>query len=1164
MGGGIANLFQGSRVNQPDLIPDMHSAANGDAANGQPHLILPAVLHNAAIHHGPSEKDEAAAHAIFKRWAELESKRKLQRMKETSLQGEFLAEVFGQALGYTLFSEGLPQWELWPQFGVNAGTADAAIGLFRAGSNVPPRALIELKGPLVNVDRDRSNGRTAVQQCWEYLNAVPECPWGIVCNYVGFRLYHRNKTPGRFEHFTLKDLCRADVFRQFYVLFSRNGLLPESRFQSPLADRLLEETSNEQRQVGDALYKYCAEQRAELIGVLSRPPHSKPLDAAIRIAQKLIDRIIFVAFCEDRGLVPPNRIEKAWKELPGFTKVTNPRWHSFIALFHFMDKGNADEGIPPFDGGLFHPDREVDDLNLSDDRTLFFRGIGGYDFRDAVNVDVLGHIFERSINDIQRLHRGGQLGEAEPAEGPKMAKSAERKRGGVYYTPPEFTDFIVRSAVGAVIRDRLSAVDRRHGVNRNEAERAPKPEPRLAEYWRDSLDALRGIKVCDPACGSGAFLIRAYTEFEREYQAVAGFWEYHDAKAAAQAQEQIADTILRDNLYGVDLSRVAAEITQLALWIRSARPGKSLADLSRNIVCGNSLVTDPAVDGLALDWRQRFADVFSREEGGFDCVIGNPPWERMKLQEREFFDVAAPEIASAVSAATRRKLIEGLAKKNPELCARYMQAKEAAEKTLDHVRSSGNFPLTATGDINTYMVFAELAWRIVSPAGRVGILVPSGIATDHTTRQFFGELMDTGVLGALYDFENKAPIFPDVHRSFKFCVLLFGGAKMKARSAHFVFFARKMKDLDDKDRHIALTGEDLKLLNPNTRTCPIFRSRRDAEITKAIYRRVPILIDEGRKKGGNPWGIRFIRMFDQTNDAELFRTPDQLKADGFKRSGAIWKKGRRSSLPLYEAKMVQAYDHRAASVVVDAKNWMRQGQTESTSVVEHQNPEFLAEPRFWVDEKDVARVLEEREAAAYLCYKDVTSPTNQRTMIAAFLPRVAVVNSAPLILTGEKVAARLGCCLLANLNSAAYDFVARQKVGGLHLNFFIVEQLPTLPPEAYAERCSWNRRETLETWISEQVLKLTCTADDMRPLAKAAGFDPPVHKWKDDERAELMAELDAAYFILYGIERDDAEYILSTFAGAGKSQEGLFDGHTPAQRILQSYDRLRTLSEKRS
>jgi len=1144
-------------VNQFDLIPDLHTVANGDALRDHPRLILPRQLDNAVIQHRLSPQEEERAHQIIRKWADLENQGKLRPEKETRLQWQFMMEVFCGALGYSHLSQhaGLKEWDFNSPFSVPDGAADGAIGRFWEGGCEPPRALIELKGPQVDLGRDRFNGRTAVDQCFDYLTAVPECPWGIVCNYVSFRLYHRGKTKRNYEHFTLQELRDLNKFRRFNILFGRMGMLALTRTQRPLLDRLLEESENSQREVGDALYKYYDEQRCELIACLMQPPHSKAVDEAIRLAQKLIDRVIFIAFCEDRSLLPEHSLEKAWKQLPAFTKAKNPRWQSFVALFDVVDKGDPDKGIPPFNGGLFRVDPEVDELDLGDRHTQFFKGIGDFDFHDEVNEEVLGHLFERSINDLERLRAGGLFGtrRGPEAEGPKMEKSAERKRGGVYYTPHEFTAFIAEHTVGEAVAQRLAAVAKRHGVDAAQAERAEKSK-KLAPYWKDCFEALRTLKVCDPACGSGAFLIRAYDLLEEAYTSIHGHWSEHDPAGAKGIEDQIPDIILRENLYGADFSQEAAEISQLALWIRSAQPGKTLADLSQNIVCGNSLVSDPAVHPRAMDWHAKFPEVFGREEGGFDCVIGNPPWERLKMQEREFFDLSDSDIAAAVSAATRRKLILELEAKNPPLYARYMEAKQFAERTLDHVRTCGRFPLSGKGDINTYAVFAELARSIVAPRGRVGLLVPSGIATDMTTHEFFGELVDSGSLRALYDFENKAPIFPDVHRSYKFCVLLFGGPKVRHKVVDFVFFAHEMKDLLDKDRHITLTPEDLKLLNPNTRTCPIFRSRRDAELTKTVYRRVPVLVDESRKKGGNVWGVKFVTMFHQTNDAELFHTAADLKKKGFEPAGAAWKKGKQKFLPLYEAKMVQAYDHRAAGVVVDAANWMRQGQTRETTSVEHQNPEFAALPRWWAAETEVERIISGKRSTGFIGFKDITSATNQRTMIAASLPWSAVTNHFVLMLTAKPV--RQEMCLLANLNALAYDYVCRQKIGAVTLNFFIVEQLPTLPPDAYEAKCPWDKRKTLETWISERVLKLTCTANDMKPLAEAAGMDPPVHKWNERERAELMAELDAAYFLLYGIDREDVEYILSTFAGAGKTQEGLFDSLTVAQRILAAYEGL--------
>ncbi|MFA5785013.1 MAG: DNA methyltransferase [Phycisphaerae bacterium] len=723
----------------------------------------------------------------------------------------------------------------------------------------------------------------------------------------------------------------------------------------------------------------------------------------------------------------------------------------------------------------------------------------------------------------------------------------------MYYTPPEFTDFITRHTVGKAADEKIKTIERNFGIKLEEID-SKSEKKRVVAFAQNAIEELRELKIVDPACGSGAFLICAFQALEDKYIEIVDVLSIHDHEKAEQVRAEISDYILRDNLYGVDLSKEAVEITQLALWLRSAHREKKLTDLSKNIVQGNSLISDPEIDPNAFDWREKFPDVFSRPNGGFDCVIGNPPWERIKLQEREFFDNVAPQIASATNAAKRRQLIEKLKTTNPKLYKKYIDAKAAADNSLSYIRSCGRYKLTGKGDINTYAVFAELAHSIVSPTGRVGLLVPTGIATDKTNEGFFACLVNSQTISGLYDFENKAPVFSDVHRSMKFSVLLFGGSKNISKAADFVFFAHTMDDLKDSLRHIDLSAKDFELLNPNTKTCPIFRSSRDANLTKYIYKRVPILISKRRKQGGNPWGIKFFTMFHQTNDAELFRSAEQLKADGFKRDGNIWKKRKQVFLPLYEAKMIQMFDHRAASVVMDESNWVRQGQTDETSVSQHQNPEFTVEPRWWVDEEDVNNRLQNGSDQAYISYKDVTSSTNQRTMIASFIPKAGVLNSAPLKLTAENISTKTKCCLLANLNSITLDFIARQKVGGVHLNFFFVEQFPIFPPDFYSQKCPWSKKQILEEWISERVLKLTCTSNDMIPLAKAAGFKPPVHKWNEAERLDLMAQLDAAYFLLYGIEQNDVEYILSTFAGVRNESPDLLAGSTTVERILDYYD----------
>ena len=255
--------------------------------------------------------------------------------------------------------------------------------------------------------------------------------------------------------------------------------------------------------------------------------------------------------------------------------------------------------------------------------------------------------------------------------------------------------------------------------------------------------------------------------------------------------------------------------------------------------------------------------------------------------------------------------------------------------------------------------------------------------------------------------------------------------------------------------------------------------------------------------------------------------------------------------------MIQAYDHRAASVEMAEQNWMRQGQPEPTSLVEHQNPEFCAQPRWWVSDAEVLKRSNGWKMGAEITFKEITSATNQRTVIAAFSPHIGFMNSAPITFIDETLSIRLRCCLLANLNAMALDYVARQKVGGLHLNFFIVNQFPVLPPDRYANACPWDKSVKLVDWISERVLKLSCTANDLKPLAVAAGFKPTVYKWKPEELAGLLAELDAAYFHLYSINRDDAEYILGTFQGSAEDGTLAFEaGFSMRSSILQAFDRL--------
>ena len=1165
-------------------------------------IFIPRFLAEEAANQRLAGAARDKAFAIAERWAELETSGHLYKHKETSIDTQFLEQLFGEGLGYAVKTTSPEGWQLEHKYSVpGVGIADGAIGEFPTAK--VPAVVIELKDATTDLDRDKFNGRTPVKQCWDYLNAMPDCKWGIVSNFVTIRLYHKDRGSQSYEEFTLQELREEKRFNEFYCIFERGGLLKSKLGQRPRAEVLLEKTKQRQKEVGGDLYRAYQVCRLELIEHLM-VDEGQSLDDAIRIGQKILDRIIFIAFCEDRGLLPQDSLADTKTDVRRYSRAKNPAWENFLDLFTAIDKGaKGKKEITRYNGGLFADDPEINALDLEEEKwTNAFAGFGAFDFSEEVNVEVLGHLFERSITELEKLRVGGLFalkaniagtnGSAatapgkvrgrkskvskrrEPDEEPqasKMPKSAQRKRFGIYYTPPAFTELIVERTVDAVVRDRFAECAKKLKVDPEAREK--QDSKRIMAYWAGCLEALKSITICDPACGSGAFLIQAYDAMDAHYKAVShglGGCGY-DREELTKLEDTIPDLILTHNLFGVDLSREGVEITQLALWIRSARVGKTLTDLSTHIVQGNSLVSDPKVDPKALDWAKAFPTVFGKgERGGFDCVIGNPPWERVKLEEREFFGLSSPEIATTANAADRQKLIEDLESANPELWERYQVAQASARRTLEHVRmKEAGYVLTGKGDVNLYMLFAELARRIVAPKGRVGLLLPSGIATDHSTKEFFGALVESNTLTAVYDFVNRFGLFPEVEGRLKFCVLLFVGSELRSEEMDFVFWAECIDHVKTESRHIVLSAKDIKLINPNTQTCPIFRTMRDAELTREIYKRVPILIDENRKKGGNPWGIKFFTMFHQTNDAGLFGEGKAWEKKGYRLSRNEFLKGKRRALPLLEAKMTREYDHRASWITMNRKNAYMNYTAESVSLVDHQNPEFLPMPRYWVSDEDIAERAPKSLAVAAIGFHDIARANDTRTMVACLVPYYGYSNKLPLILNEAEMDWRRFSCLAGNLCSFTYDFIVRQKVGGANLNFFIVEQIPTLPPDTYADKCPWSKRETLEDWTSERVLKLSCTAEDMIPLAKACGFKGSrgdgVHIWKEQERRALRAELDAAYFHLYGISREDAEYMLSTFSGTGYVAPDDRKGGGPAwergsigEEVLEAYDALRT------
>lgn len=552
-------------------------------------------------------------------------------------------------------------------------------------------------------------------------------------------------------------------------------------------------------------------------------------------------------------------------------------------------------------------------------------------------------------------------------------------------------------------------------------------------------------------------------------------------------------------------------------------------------------------------WHLAFPQVFAK--GGFDVVLGNPPWERIKLQEQEFFAARSPEIANAENAAARKKAIAGLATTDPGLWAEWCAASRAAEAESHLIRRSGRYPLCAKGDVNTYAIFAEHNRNVLGPRGRAGFIVPSGIATDDTTKEYFQELTDSRRLVSLFDFQSGPGLFGEIgHARFKFCLLTMTGAGATiAGGAEFAFFLRNVSLLADPDRRFTLAANDIALLNPNTCTCPTFRSRRDAEINVAMYRRAGILWREADEERGNPWGVRFMRMFDMTNDSGLFRTRQDLEAAGGALVGNRFVGKTGEHLPLIEAKMVHHFDHRFGDYA-DKPEGSQDTQLPDVPDERLVRPDYRPLPRYWVAEREVADRLADRWDRKWLLgWRDICRSTDARTVIASVIPRAAVGNKFPLMMPAS--APRLVACLHGSLSSFALDYAARQKLGGTSLNYFTMKQLPVLAPTTYTADASWHRGAPARDWILPRVLELTYTAWDLEPFARDVGYEGPPFRWDPGRRFLLRCELDAAFFHLYGIERDDVDYIMDTFHIVKDDDEKAYGGDYRTKRvILEIYD----------
>lgn len=1183
--------------------------------------------------------------------------------------------------------------------------------------NAPP---VHIIGAHEQIDkRSASARRTPHALLQEFLNST-EHLWGIVSNGLQLRLLRDSSRFARpsYLEFDLESIFAHEKFNEFVFLVRllHRSRLPQSfedaatcwlefYYQQAIEsggrvrDKLRAGVEQALRSLGNGFLQHP--QNGDLRDKLEnyeydRNPDKPRLSPQVFYRQLLwlVYRVLFLMVVEERGLITAYAVEQAAADdqdsrnasrrlriyqryyslntlrhlstLPGMRhNKFNNLWQGLKVTFQILEGSDSDTaspiGVPPLNSELFNRDTIADLLDQQLANHYLLDAIGALSlYQDqqqnrrvnyaALDVEELGSIYE-SLLDFRP-----SITLFETCREFALLSGTERKTTGSYYTRPELVQELIKSALEPVIDQRLN------------------PGRKLSALQAEQ--ALLQIKVCDPTCGSGHFLLAAARRLGRELARIRT-GELHPTPD--QFRNAVRD-VIQHCIFGVDLNPLAIDLCKLSLWIEGHCVGKPLNFLDHHIRQGNGLVgttkallaagipdnafkphtgddktlvagvkkrnklerlvqqagnvqltlfdamqqlshqplqhaldliyrkpsntipqihekaetyktarSDSADMFLLYDlwtaaffqtfqhaneaiitskilfdyqdkpsslpeairckvkalakqvgffhWELEFPQVFGGEQPGFDVVLGNPPWERIKLQEQEHF-VDVPEISKAGNKAVRDRVIAawraGDAKQKARI-AEFDRAKQQAEAESLFVRESQRFRLTAVGDVNTYALFSEHARDLLNAQGRAGIIVPTGIATDDSTKAFFGDLNACNQLVSLYDFENSLPIFAGVHRSFKFCLVTIGKA---GGASEFSFFITKTQDLHKEQRTFTLSAEDIALINPNTRTAPIFRTKADAELCKAIYSRVPVLLREERdaRAEENPWGISFMRMFDMSNDSALFQNVPG-----------------NTTVPLYEAKLLHQYTHRWASY--------QQENPRDVSLDELRDPQTVITPRYWVEQEEVDKRLATRNWAKpwLLGFRDITNTTNERTAIFSLLPRVAVGHKAPLVFLSNANITEV-ILFLGTVNSLVFDFIARQKVGGTNLTYFIVKQLPVLPPERFGE--------AELAFIVPRVLELVYSAYDLQPFAQDVWAEadialrsliiqqrqanhaltqqyvdaemalqvddlslfqdlaPPPFIWHEERRAVLRAELDALIAKLYGLSRDELRYIL--------------------------------------
>ena len=551
--------------------------------------------------------------------------------------------------------------------------------------------------------------------------------------------------------------------------------------------------------------------------------------------------------------------------------------------------------------------------------------------------------------------------------------------------------------------------------------------------------------------------------------------------------------------------------------------------------------TQAAKDYKFFHWALEFPDIYV--QGGFDVMCGNPPWAKIKIEERSWFEQEGEfEISSTKKADAREAKIKQLQSNYPALWRKWQHALLNADRMSAFLRLSDRFKLTAQGDINLYPLFAEHSLNLCRD--RWGIIVPTGIATDDSNKQFFQHLTQENRLSALYDFENRSKIFA-IDSRFRFCLLSAQQAQPQAADVSVGFMLTELEQILDTNRVFTLQTSDFAKFNPNTKTCPIFRTSYDADLTSKIYDNSAILLQEATAQElqgtdlaateaqSNPWRISFFSMFHMSGDSALFRTFKELSSHGAEQQGSNFKLEDITYVPLLEAKLFWQYNHHFAAF--DNALEQRPNSIDNTAPEDLANVDLPIKPWYWIAQGELDKKLQARpqdECKFAIGFRDITNATNKRTSICTLIPQsIACNNKVPCIYS--LLSLKDVVSLLSVMNSIPFDYAVRQKVSGTSMNLFIVKQLPVPSPDHIDEAIKWQ--------LVKRVAELTYFNHDMDYFAKElseqlseeqnaalGGRLVKQEPWVFNvaRRAQVQAEIDALVAKLYGLNDEEVRYIL--------------------------------------